>query len=266
MKRSAFGYYFSSCFTLLRQVRHPFSILRLGLIDAGSAKTLVHLKSGERFYLGSLLDLWVVKETVLDRQYEAASIPLKEDWIVVDIGAAMGDYTVWAARQVLQGCVVALEPFPDSVGLLERNLKENQITNATVLPTAVTGKGGTAGLTLVGKSLVQHSTALEGMTGGNRTVASLTLTDLFAAAGITRCDYLKMDCEGAEYDILFSAAPETLRRYPRICLEVHDGVTQYSHRDLVDFLRGRGYQVRLTPNPVHADLALLYAWREEVNA
>ena len=47
---------------------------------------------------------------------------------------------------------------------------------------------------------------------------------------------------------------------------MHEVIKQYSHKDLVDFLRGRGYQTRLTPNPVHADLALLYAWREEVTA
>jgi len=263
LKRSAFSYYIKSIFNLLRQVHNPFSLLNLGLADARAGKTLVQLKSGERFYLGSLLDLWVVKETVLDRQYEAASLALQPDWVVVDVGAAMGDYTVWAARQVPQGRVVALEPFPESVRLLERNLLENQITNVIVLPAAVTGKSGAAGLTLVGTSLVQHSTALE---GGNTTVASLSLADLFEAAGITRCDYLKMDCEGAEYDILFSASLETLRRFPRICLEVHDGITQYSHKDLADFLRGRGFHTRLTPNPVHADLALLYAWREEVTS
>jgi len=266
LKRSAFSYYIKSIFNLLRQVHNPFSLLNLGLADARAGKTLVQLKSGERFYLGSLLDLWVVKETVLDRQYEAASLALQPDWVVVDIGAAMGDYTVWAARQVPQGRVVAVEPFQGSLALLARNLRENQISNATVLPAAVTGKSGAAGLTLVGKSLVQHSTALNPGAEINTPVVSLSLADLFEAAQITRCDYLKMDCEGAEYDILFSATPEVLRRFPRICLEVHEGIKQYSHKDLVDFLRGRGYQTRLTPNPVHADLALLYAWREEVTA
>jgi len=30
-------------------------------------------------------------------------VPLQPDWVVVDIGAALGDYSVWAARQLKAG-------------------------------------------------------------------------------------------------------------------------------------------------------------------
>jgi hypothetical protein len=36
-------------------------------------------------------------------------------------------------------------------------------------------------------------------------------------------------------------------------------VTGYSHKDLVTFFKAHGFAVRLTPNPVHAELGFLYA-------
>ena len=44
-------------------------------------------------------------------------------------------------------------------------------------------------------------------------------------------------------------------------MEVHDGVTRFGRQDMIAFLEKNGYQTRLTLNPVHAELAYLYAER-----
>lgn len=261
MKTSAIGYYLNSIYSLLRNVRNPVAILQLVFEGPNSNGTEMRLKTGETFFISNLLDLWVVKETLIDRQYEAASLPLEEDWTVVDIGAAMGDYAVWAARQVPHGRVVAVEPFPEAVELMRHNLGQNSVSNVEVIAAAVTGKSGPATLNLVGGSLVQHSTAIHAGMDSKRLVSSLTLQELLTEAQVDSCDYLKMDCEGAEYDILFTTAPETMAKIQRICMEVHDGMTQYEREDMQRFLQGRGYLTKLTLNPVHENLALLYAWR-----
>jgi len=80
---------------------------------------------------------------------------------------------------------------------------------------------------------------------------------------IDHCDFLKMDCEGGEYDILLSASNDALVSVDRICMETHDGVTKYNHTNLVRFLQDHGYQVRFETNPVHASLGMLYAFRND---
>ena len=256
-----------SLITLLKNVNNPFSILKMVFGAPEDQKsTLIKLRSGEHFYVRSLLDIWVIKETILDRQYESASTKLMDGWRVVDIGAAMGDYSVWAARQVPNGSVVAVEPFPDSVELLHRNLSENHVENVRVIEKAVSGSSGNAELNLVGKSLVQHSTSLSGNNRATTQVSSITLAELLHESQIETCDYLKMDCEGGEYDILFNSSTETLFKIKRICMEVHDGVTQFSRADMLTFLEGNGYRTKVTPNPVHEYLSFLYAYRPEVSS
>ncbi len=90
-------------------------------------------------------------------------------------------------------------------------------------------------------------------------VKTISLEELFKQFSISKCDYLKMDCEGGEYDILFSASHETLARIDRICMEIHDGMTAHDHNEMIQFLEQHGYQTKLTPNPVHLELAYLYA-------
>jgi FkbM family methyltransferase len=219
----------------------------------------VNLKSGETFMVFSLMDLWILKETLLDRQYELVSLPLQDGWTIVDIGAALGDYAVWAAKQAPHGRVIAVEPYPPSVSLLRSNIEKNRIYNVELFSGAIAASSGSTALQVEKGSVVQNSTAADQRSGQQVEVQTASLDDLFARFEINQCDYLKMDCEGGEYEILFNATEKALTRIDRICMEVHDGMTRYNRQDMINFLEKSGYHIRLTPNPVHAELAYLYA-------
>jgi FkbM family methyltransferase len=62
-------------------------------------------------------------------------------------------------------------------------------------------------------------------------VMTITLEDIFKKENLNHCDFLKMDCEGSEYEILFNTKPEILRKISNIFLEYHSG-----HSELVNFL------------------------------
>jgi len=207
----------------------------------------------------SLMDLWILKETLLDRQYELVSLPLQDGWTIVDIGAALGDYTVWAAKQTPHGRLIAVEPYPPSVSLLRSNLEKNHVFNVEVFAGAIAASSGSTTLQVEQGSIVQNSTAVYQKSGQGVEVKTASLDDLFAQYEISKCDYLKMDCEGGEYEILFSASVQFLAKIDRICMEVHDGMTHHNREDMIKFLEKSGYQTRLAINPVHAELAYLYA-------
>jgi hypothetical protein len=59
---------------------------------------------------------------------------------------------------------------------------------------------------------------------------------------IPHVDLLKLDCEGAEYGILFNRPESIWGRIANIALETHD-TDEWKTRDMVDFLRARGYEV-----------------------
>ena len=261
MKPGAIIYYLKSSLTLLAGIQNRGLLVKLFLHLPLDRPFEVYLKDGTRFSALTLMDIWVLKETILDRTYEKVGVPLKAGWMVVDIGAAEGDFAVWAARQVNPGRVIAVEPFPGSVDLLQENLAQNGIQNVVVHEGAVEASQGSSHLNLVTGEAAQHSTTNRIQSTGHIEVQTITLADLFERYALDRCDYLKLDCEGAEYGILFGSSRDLLQRVSRICMEVHDGVTSYSKEDMRSFLESQGYRVRVTPNPVHDSLAYLFAER-----
>ena len=89
---------------------------------------------------------------------------------------------------------------------------------------------------------------------------------VFAENGIEICDFLKADCEGAEYDILLKLGASSLGRIRHLCIEYHDHVGPHNHLDLVHHLQAHGFEVRCSQNPVHSNLGLLYARNQRLNA
>ena len=260
MLLSRWSYYLASLPTLLLGVKNAWRVAWAMLTRQRREPFTIELRNGLRFKVRTAMDVWIIKETCLDRQYERASVPIADGWTVIDIGAALGDFAIDVARRHPDCKVAAYEPFPESFALLQENLALNRADNVAAYPYAIGGGEGELRLSLVSAEAVQHSTAREGIAPrGDVRVSSLTLDRAFADLGLNYCDYLKADCEGAEYDIFFNASAGTLSKIRHICLEYHDGVTAHSHQDLIRFFEGRGFRVRRTPNPAHQHLGLLHA-------
>lgn len=58
---------------------------------------LLETKTNLKFYVNSLMDIWAVKEVVLDRNYDRFHSIEKDD-IVIDIGAGIGDFSILASK------------------------------------------------------------------------------------------------------------------------------------------------------------------------
>lgn len=219
-------------------------------------------RSGLRFRVRSSMDVWVLRETCLGREYERYMPALQDGWNVVDIGAAFGDFAIWVAARFPQSTVYACEPFPGSFALLGENLKLNRVGNVRALPYAVGGRSGPMSLGTGTGEAVEFRTAGGEQPGRQMLeVPGRSLEDLFREQQIESCDFLKLDCEGAEYEILFGASEATLGRIRHLCLEYHDGVTAHTHLDLQRFLVARGFRARVHPNRAWRNLGLLCAWR-----
>ena len=92
-------------------------------------------------------------------------------------------------------------------------------------------------------------------------IERMSLDAIFDINRIQHCDFLKLDCEGCEFDVLLGASQSTLQKISQISLEYHDGFTQYTHADLASYLERNGFKIRLASNPVHSYLGFLYAQR-----
>lgn len=257
---SRLKYYLSSIPTLLRNVQSWGALFDLLL---SRQPVVIKFRNGLLVKVRSLMDVWIVKETCLDQDYEVHGVEIEDGWQVVDIGAGLGDFVLSVASSRPHCKIWAFEPFPESYELLEENMALNQIENVVAWQTAVSGQTGTMKMALTGAAVQHIAFNSQESTPQYEApvieVASQSLDDLFSQEGLTRCDFLKIDCEGGEFDILFNASPGTLAKIRHICLEYHDNATQYSHPDLEAFLTEKGFAVKITRNPAHDYLGLMYA-------
>jgi FkbM family methyltransferase len=265
MLLSRWWYYLSSIPTLLLGVRNWPHMLAAFLHLPVASPFVLELRNGCRFWVRTPMDIWVIKEICLDHQYELASVEFKDGWTVLDIGAGLGDFAVAMARKNPHGSIYAYEPFPPSNALLQQNLRLNAVTNVVTSPLAIAAEAGSAQMHIASEA-VAHSTvsAGEGPALGMTPVQTVTMDQVFDSLQIARCDYLKMDCEGAEYSVFLNASAAMLQRIGHVCLEYHDNLTEFSHQDLVRLFTQHGFRVRLTPCPAYRHLGLLYAETDSI--
>ncbi|MDQ2690517.1 MAG: FkbM family methyltransferase, partial [Chloroflexota bacterium] len=241
------------------------SIVRIFLNRGSTLPRAVQLRHPPlAFKIRGAMDVWSIKETFLDRFYERYGFRIQPGWTVVDIGAGIGEYTLFAAIHQPGVRVFAFEPYPPSFSLMEENLHRNGITNVRAFNEAVAETSGELILDLTGGEPLQfqsHSKP-DAAVEKSLSVRSRSLADAFATLEIESCDLLKMDCEGAEYSILFGTPPSIFELVRHIVMEYHDHTSHYQHHDLVRFLDAQGYQVEIFPNPVHSDIGYLRAIRE----
>ncbi len=263
MKRiRKYSYYLASIGRLVLGIRNWPLAIRLFFVANLSRPSLIRLrKSGVQFRVRGPMDVWIVKETYLDRFYERYGTEIGDGWTVIDIGAGIGDFSLVAALGHPTNKVYAFEPFPESFSLLESNLQLNQATNVRAFPEAIAGRTGELALDISSGEPLQFSTGKAADQGAALTVPCLSLEDAFERLSLAHCNLLKLDCEGAEYDILFKAPASIFSKIDHIVMEYHDDVTPANHRDMVEFLTAQGFKVRTKPNPVHAHLGFLHGVR-----
>jgi FkbM family methyltransferase len=207
--------------------------------------------------------IWSVKETFLDQFYTRYGAQIAQDWTVVDIGAALGEFTAYAAQKAPHGEVYAYEPNPQSFALLQVNILLNKLSNVKASCVGVWDRPGTMQLNLVNGEPLQGKTVFQQPDAAQiAEIPVITFDQLVQEMVQAQIDLLKLDCEGAEYAILMGASAESLARVQRIVMEYHDLDALHEHSLLVRFLENSGFSVRLHANPVHTEIGYLYAWKK----
>lgn len=170
------------------------------------------------------------------RDFLAAN--LKPGMTVFDIGANVGYFTLYSARLVgSQGRVIAIEGDPAVAALLQKNAALNALSNVTVIAGVAARANGTMRF---GRGKASgwsglHSEAPEEWIE----VPAHTVDSLADQLRLDRLDFVKIDVEGAEEEVI-SGMAQTLRGFgPAILVELHPGA-----ESPLPALAAAGYQVR----------------------
>ena len=255
-KKSKYLKYAPTILLNFKNLGDVFSLI-FGAKKSSETGTVVKLRSGERFQVGHYLDLLTVSEVFLGHEYDTK---LLHPHVIVDIGANIGTFSVLSAKLHPQATIYAFEPAPATFKHLKKNLELNGVKNVIASDRALSAKTETRQF-FQSNSSGLSSFHLERKGGTYVNVECISFADLMREKNIEKIDYLKMDCEGAEYEILMDCPSEVLQKIKNIVLEYHNGITKFNHHDLLTFLKTQGFQVKSKRHAIENDIGLIHAWR-----
>lgn len=215
-------------------------------------------------------DLSVIDEFFVDRMYRALEpiIPSITDPII-DVGAHIGVFSIYskilnqsASRRTK---IIAIEPEPDNYKLLKNNLKLNSCLDVKIIRAAlISGKELNTKLFL-SKNTHNHSTvSLRGSAqGGDEaiqspsiTVPAINLEQLMKENKIKKIGLLKMDIEGAEFEIILNIENGTWGKIRYAVIEYHES-KENKRVNLENTIRSHGFSVEHFPNKFDKRFGLL---------
>jgi FkbM family methyltransferase len=171
--------------------------------------------------------------------------------VFVDAGANIGGYTIPVSDQVgSAGRVIAFEAHPVTYAHLARNIVLNRLGNVVALNNALGSKPGWVEIEYDESNPGETHVAADAKPTGTL-VELVTLDDTVTRLGITRVDYLKIDVEGYELQVL-QGARGIIDRSPGIIVQT-ELIERHSRRygttvaDAAAFLRELG----LTAHTIH---------------
>ena len=186
----------------------------------------------------------VLAETVAEQQrdvYESTASGVQRGDVVLDCGANIGVYTRHALDRGAK-LVVAIEPAPESLECLRRNLdKEIASGRVVVYPKGVWNKDDELQLSISDHWASTAASVVLDRGGKGPRVPLTTIDKVAAELKLPSVDFIKMDIEGAEMEAL-EGAVETVRRFrPRMAISVEhrprdpDEIPKLVHRLWPDY-------------------------------
>ncbi|MFZ1721378.1 MAG: FkbM family methyltransferase [Microgenomates group bacterium] len=221
----------------------------------------ISLRNGITFVGNQKSQLLEITTEIFFDQVYTFKIKINQGDIVVDIGANIGVFSVFAASNGASH-VFAYEPFPENIKLIKKNSKLNGYRTIVTTQAAVSDKLGQSKLYLgsvdSGNLLFDHNS--EGKLSTYVQVPTVTLESIFKTHHLSQIDFLKIDCEGSEGAIFQSTPDRIWKKIERIALEFHDNVSIIHHAEIEKRLSKLGYKTDIVANP-DSPFGYIYAFR-----
>ncbi|MDN3547601.1 FkbM family methyltransferase [Mucilaginibacter aquaedulcis] len=146
---------------------------------------------------------------------------INEGSVLFDIGANSGVYSMMAAKLVgKKGTVVAVEPFPAMSAMLVKNSELNKFSNVRVRTFGASHKTEVRTFWLNDDKPNSFSFSIQHQDAKELSFLTVSLDDLFEWEKLDRLDYIKIDAEGEEDNILKGAEKVIAKYKPVIQVEI----------------------------------------------
>jgi len=209
-------------------------------------KIKIRVKSTD---LMALTNVWMINE------YDVDGFEINSSDIIIDIGAHIGLFSLLVSQFCKTGKIFSFEPIRENFDLLVSNLALNHIENVFPFNVGVSKKSGKLNLFL-NNDQSAHSIFPKGPK--SITVEATSLQKIFDEKQISSCKLLKLDCEGAEYDIIDSLPVEYLDKIQNMAIEYHLADTKPELiKNLILKIKNAGFKIKTGPH--YNDMGFLIA-------
>ncbi len=204
------------------------------------------------------------KESFFDNIYlRALPEPLlqKKNPVIVDVGANAGFFSLNMFYHFSGAKVLAYEPVPYNFEILQGYQQTYPDFDFHIFQEAVSGADTSLKLNL--SKLDGYTTMASIFESKSRgyqiEVPARSLETVFNRHNLDHIDLLKLDCEGAEYQILYHATADVLRRISSMSIETHQGKDKSeSLVALQEFLHEKGFATQALEEGKYS---YLWAWK-----
>ena len=200
-------------------------------------------------------DLMALTHVWLIQEYHNDGFNIETNDIIIDVGAHIGLFALYASQFCKNGKIICYEPIKENYDLLLENIKQNKISNIIPYNSAVSSKSSTVKIYL-NEDESGHSMFLENK--NFVTVNSISLSDIFKENNIATCDFLKLDCEGAEYEIIDSLREDFFQKIKKTIIEYHRADTNPELlENLTQQLESHNFRIKI--KKLFSDIGFLFA-------
>nr|AIF20296.1 FkbM family methyltransferase [uncultured marine thaumarchaeote KM3_89_C12] len=199
--------------------------------------------------LMALTNVWMINE------YDIEDFKINTNETVIDIGAHIGLFSLLVSQLCKTGKILSFEPVHENFDLLISNLKLNHVKNVLPFNMAVSKNSGRLDLFLNND---QSAHSIFSKSSESISVESTSLQKIFEENKISSCKLLKLDCEGAEYEIIDSLPSKYLDKIQNMVIEYHLADTKPELvKSLILKIKNAGFKIKTRPH--HNDMGFLIA-------
>lgn len=168
------------------------------------------------------MDAGIVDEMEKDPYY--AKEYLRNGDFVIDAGANIGAFALLVKRFYPDANVICLEPMPDNFAMLQKNVRNIALTMKITL----IGKSGLVTMYDFGADASACHSAYDIGAKHAKTVyvEGKSLSDVIEMYKIDHLHFLKLDCQGAEFEIIPNTPHTVLMNIDYIAMEVHRSIAK----------------------------------------
>jgi FkbM family methyltransferase len=230
-------------FVSLKELKHPIQFWLTGHPFPEISIRGVRIMLPARDFREKMVNIRMAVECIVDEQY-TKHLNLK-GMTVVDIGAHIGCFTMFAVKKKAFK-VYSVEPSRETCSHLCFNVHSHDINNVKITNSLISSEK-TGYINIDENNRAANSMYIN--TGDKEEMRCMTLNEFMEKNDIFRPDLLKIDIEGAEYDLFKTTSMQTIRMFRHISMGWHDPKHFNVPGDhtglpfLISLLRSHGYNV-----------------------